>query len=99
MKKQTTQQTALIGAMIASAVTYRVVFGEMSSASTWLPNFSPMAALILCGAVFLPVRIGLLLPLAVLLISDVILNLHFGAPLFEASMVVRYVALGALAGF
>lgn len=98
MKKQSTQEIVLIAALIAAAVAYRVISGEMSSTSNWLPNFSPMAALVLCGAVFLPVGLGLLLPMAILLISDLILNLHFGAPMVEASMVVRYVVLGALAG-
>src|SRR5437870_3795427 len=98
MKKQTTREFASVGLLIAAAVAYRVIFGERGSTSSWMPNFSPMAAIVLCGAVYLPIWLGLLLPTAILLISDVILNLHFGAPLFEASMLVRYVSLGALAG-
>jgi hypothetical protein len=37
----------------------------------------------LCGALFLPGLIGLVMPVAALAISDVVLNLHYGAPLLS----------------
>lgn len=98
MKKQTALEIVSVLALVLGAVAYRVILGEFGGSSGWLPNFSPMAALVFCGAIFLPWRAGLLLPAAVLLVSDVILNRHFGSPLFDSSMLVRYVALGALAG-
>lgn len=97
MKKYTTQELVAVIGLIIAAVAYRVIAGEISEPSSWLPNFSPMAALVLCGAVFLPVGLGLVMPMAILLISDVILNMHFNAPVFEASMIARYLTLGALA--
>jgi hypothetical protein len=51
-----------------------------------LPNFSPLMAAALCGAVFIPGVIGLLLPVAALLLSDAALNFHYGAPLFSAQL-------------
>ena len=49
--------------LFAVAVAYRllpVFLGATVDQPSWLPNFSPMAAIILCGAIYLPVRAGLL---------------------------------------
>lgn len=46
-----------------------------------LPNFSPLMAAALCGAIFLPGWIGLVAPVAALLLSDLLLNAHYGAPI------------------
>lgn len=51
-----------------------------------LPNFSPLMASALCGALFLPGVIGLVVPVAALAISDVVLNLHYGAPLLSSQL-------------
>jgi hypothetical protein len=97
MKKHTSSEIIVVITLITAAVAYRVATGEIQERSAWLPNFSPMAALVLCGAVFLPLRAGVALTLSVLFFSDVILNWLFNAPLLEVSMITRYIALGALA--
>lgn len=51
-----------------------------------LPNFSPLMAAALCGAMFLPGLIGLVVPVAALVISDAVLNAHYGAPIFSAQL-------------
>jgi hypothetical protein len=51
-----------------------------------LPNFSPLMASALCGALFLPGWIGLAVPVAALVLSDVVLNAHYGAPIFSAQL-------------
>jgi len=51
-----------------------------------LPNFSPLMASALCGALFLPGWIGLAVPVVALLVSDLLLNLHYGAPLLSAQL-------------
>jgi hypothetical protein len=51
-----------------------------------LPNFSPLMASALCGALFLPGWIGLAVPIAALLLSDVVLNIHYGEPLLSAQL-------------
>jgi len=51
-----------------------------------LPNFSPLMAAALCGAVFLPGMIGLILPVVALLISDALLNLHYGSPVISTQL-------------
>jgi hypothetical protein len=51
-----------------------------------LPNFSPLMASALCGALFLPGWIGLAVPVAALVLSDVVLNTHYGAPIISAQL-------------
>jgi hypothetical protein len=51
-----------------------------------LPNFSPLMAAALCGAVFLPGLIGLILPMAALLLSDALLNAHYGVPILSVQL-------------
>jgi hypothetical protein len=98
--------------MIAAAVLvlltilYRVVLGIGGSGNfEWLHNFSPMAAIALCGAIYLPRRFALSGPLLALLISDVILNAHYihaglyQGSIFSLEMLPRYLALGMTAGF
>ena len=48
-----------------------------------LPNFSPPMAAALCGAVFIPGWLGLVMPLAALMLSDALLNVHDGVPLIS----------------
>lgn len=48
-----------------------------------LPNFSPLMAAALCGAVFIPGWLGLVMPLAALMLSDALLNVHDGVPLIS----------------
>ena len=51
-----------------------------------LPNFSPLMAAALCGAVFIPGWLGLVVPVAALLISDSLLNLHYGVPVISSQL-------------
>jgi uncharacterized protein DUF6580 len=85
--------------LILSAVAYRVVTALLiTSGSTWLSNFAPLAAIALCGAVYLPFRYKFTVPLLALFISDVILNVHYGATLLDPLILCRYGAL-ILVGF
>jgi hypothetical protein len=85
--------------LILAAVAYRIVTGlAIISGSTWLSNFAPLAAIALCGAVYFPTRFKFAVPLAALFLSDVVLNVHYGAPLFVPLIVCRYFAL-ALVGW
>jgi len=67
--------------MLVFGVFFRVF--RVDLAPDTLPNFSPLMASALCGAIFLPGWFGLTLPVAALLISDLVLNLHYGAPLLS----------------
>ena len=85
--------------LLLAAVAYRIVTGlAIYSGTDWLSNFAPLAAIALCGAVYFPPKFKFTVPLAALFLSDLVLNLHYGAPLFAPLMVCRYVAL-ALVGW
>lgn len=75
------------------AILYRLIAGDVSSEYLWLFNFSPIAALALCGPVAFPRRVALALPLASLLVSDIFLNAHYGFAMISLEMLARYVAL------
>ncbi len=77
-------------------VTYRIATGLLihSGSATWLSNFAPLAAIALCCAVYLPRRYKFTLPLAILFVSDLILNFNYGAPFFTPLILCRYLALG-----
>ena len=62
--------------MMVSGIFFRVIRADLSPET--LPNFSPLMAAALCGAVFIPGWLGLALPVSALLISDALLNLHDG---------------------
>jgi len=82
--------------LILVAILYRVV-PVMNGAdqSGWLGNFAPMAAIALCGAIYLPRRMAAVLPLVALLVSDVVLNVyHYHQPIFTWEILPHYLALG-----
>jgi hypothetical protein len=82
--------------LILVAILYRVVPVMVGAdQSGWLPNFAPLAAIALCGAIYLPRRAAVLLPLAALVVSDVVLNVfHYHKPLFSWEILPHYLALG-----
>jgi hypothetical protein len=85
--------------LILAAVAYRIVTGlVIHSGTTWLSNFAPLAAIALCGAVYFPRKYKVTVPLTALFISDIVLNIHYSAPLLVPLMVCRYFAL-ALVGW
>ena len=81
-------------------VMLRVVSGFAGSADyAWMHNVSPVAAVALCGAAYLPRRIAFPLPLAMLFLSDAALNLfHYDQPLLTAEILPRYLALALIGG-
>lgn len=84
--------------LIISVVAFRLITGfAIVSGSTWLSNFSPLAAIALCSAAYLPTRYKFALPFIALFLSDIALNLHYGAPMLETVTLVHYLAF-ALVG-
>lgn len=87
--------------LFAVAVVYRllpVLLHVKLQQPEWLPNFSPLAALCLCGAAFLPRRLAIALPFAALFGTDIILNSYFGFPLFTVEFLGKTIAFAAVAG-
>lgn len=87
-------------ALLLIVIVYRIFSGFFGSADyQWLHNFAPVAAVALCGAVYLPRRTAITLPLVMLLVSDVVLNLfHYHEPLLTVEIVPRYFALALISG-
>ena len=84
--------------LIFSVVVYRVTTGLLiHSGASWLSNFTPLAAIALCSATYFPKKYKFSVPLLTLFISDVLINLRYGAPLLDPQILVRYAAL-ALVG-
>lgn len=84
--------------LIISAIAFRIVTGlAIISGTTGLSNFAPLAAIALCSAAYFPGRYKFTVPLAALLLSDLVLNWYYHAPLLEPLMLSRYAAF-ALVG-
>jgi hypothetical protein len=84
--------------LVFCVVVYRVTTGLLiHSGEDWLSNFAPLAAIALCSAVCFPRKYKFSIPLVTLFVSDVIINLRYGAPLLDPQILVRYAAL-ALVG-
>ena len=80
--------------LILAAVAFRIVMALfVQSDSTWLSNFAPLAAIALCGAAYFPQKFKFTVPLLALFVSDVVLNLHYGASLLDPLIFGRYLAL------
>jgi hypothetical protein len=85
--------------LVLSVVIYRVATGLLiHSGAGWLSNFAPLAAIALCSAAYFPRKYKFAVPLITLFVSDVIINLHYGAPLLAPEILVRYIALALVGG-
>src|SRR5437764_10866839 len=83
--------------LVFLAVAYRIATGFfIHSGATWLSEFAPGSAIALCCAAYFPARYKFSVPLGALFISDLILNLHYRASLFDAQIVSRYLAFGLI---
>lgn len=84
--------------LVLVAVVYRIATGILvqSGSATWLSNFAPLAAIMLCSAVFFPAKYKFTVPLLALLVSDIVLNTYYGARLLDPQILGRYLALIAV---
>ena len=84
--------------LIVAITVYRLIIGFQPGHLPWLENFAPVAAVALCGGVYLPRRMALVVPLVAMFISDLPLNWHYGEPLVSPQMISRYVAMAMAVG-
>lgn len=84
--------------LVLAVVVYRVTAGLLiqSGAAPWLSNFAPLAAIALCCAACLPRRFKFALPLAILFLSDLVINVNYGEAIFTPLILCRYLALGVV---
>ena len=85
--------------LFATLIAYRllpVLLGMTLEQPAWLPNFSPMASVCLCGAAFLPRRLAIAVPLVALFGTDLILNSYFGYGIFMWEFFAKTIAFVAV---
>ena len=84
--------------LIISAIAYRIVTGLFAQpGSIGLLNFAPLAAIALCAAAYFPGKYKFTVPMIALLISDVVLNIHYGFSLLSPFVLSHYLGF-ALVG-
>ncbi len=84
--------------LILSAIAYRIVTGLLAQpGSIGLLNFAPLAAIALCAAAYFPAKYKFTVPMIALLISDVVLNIHYGFSLLSPFVLSHYLGF-ALVG-
>ena len=84
--------------LILSAIAYRIVTGLFAqSDSIGLLNFAPLAAIALCAAAYFPAKYKFTVPMIALLISDVVLNIHYGFSMLSPFVLSHYLGF-ALVG-
>jgi hypothetical protein len=77
--------------LIFAATLFRVLPPLLHAQHDWISNFSPLASLVLCGAVFFPKWMAAWVPSIILLMSDFVLNTFvYSAPLLSWEIVPRY---------
>jgi uncharacterized protein DUF6580 len=81
--------------LILAVTLYRVGYAFAGSPGGWA-NFSPLAAILLCSAAYLPRRFILLAGLGPVLVADLILNVHYHQPLTDTGMFSRYFCFGLI---
>ena len=83
--------------LILSAIIYRIATGLFAqSDSIGLLNFAPLAAIALCAAAYFPHKYKFTVPMAALLISDVVLNAHYGFSLLSPFVLSHYIAFAII---
>lgn len=79
--------------LIPLVALFRIFLAWQPAASEWTVGLSPLAAVALCAGMFLPRRLALVVPLGILFLSDLVIDLHYGANFFAASLLARYALL------
>jgi hypothetical protein len=92
--RNTFQSMLVAAVLMLVAVAFRLAMafaGGGHEGGLW--NFAPVAAIALCGGAFLPRKLAFILPLSILLVSDLLLNWRYEVSLLDLQMIARYAAL------
>ena len=83
--------------LIVSAVVFRIVTGFVGHSDSigWL-NFAPIAAIALCAAAYFPRKYKFSVPMIALLISDIVLNFHYGFSLVSPFVLSHYLGFAII---
>ena len=83
--------------LIVAAVVFRIVTGFFGHSDSigWM-NFAPIAAIALCAAAYFPRKYKFTVPMIALLISDLVLNAHYGFSLVSPFVLSHYVGFAII---
>jgi hypothetical protein len=83
--------------LIISAVVFRIATGFFGHSHSigWL-NFAPLAAIALCAAAYFPRKYKFSVPMIALLISDIVLNFHYGFSLLSPFVLSHYLGFAII---
>jgi len=83
--------------LIISAVIFRIATGFFGHSDSigWL-NFAPIAAIALCAAAYFPRKYKFSVPMIALLISDIVLNVHYGFSFFNPFVLSHYLGFAII---
>jgi hypothetical protein len=81
--------------LILAVTLYRVCYAFAGLPGAWA-NFSPLAAVLLCSAAYLPRQFILLAGLGPVLAADLVLNVHYHQALIDPGMFSRYFCFGLI---
>jgi hypothetical protein len=78
--------------LVIAAVVFRIATGFFSHSDSigWM-NFAPIAAIALCAAAYFPGKYKFTVPMIALLISDIVLDAHYGFSLLSPFVLSHYV--------
>ena len=78
--------------LIIVAIAFRIATGFFGHADSigWM-NFAPIAAIALCAAAYFPWKYKFTIPMIALLMSDVVLNAHYGFSLVNPFVISHYI--------
>jgi hypothetical protein len=83
--------------LVVSAVLFRIVTGFVGHSDSigWL-NFAPIAAIALCAAAYFPRKYKFSVPMIALLISDIVLNVHYRFSFFSPFVLSHYLGFAII---
>ena len=83
--------------LVIAAVVFRIVTGFFGHSGSigWM-NFAPIAAIALCAAAYFPLKYKFTVPMIALLISDIVLDAHYGFSLFSPFVISHYVGFAII---
>jgi hypothetical protein len=83
--------------LIVSAVVFRIATGFFGHSDSigWM-NFAPLAAIALCAAAYFPRKYKFSVPMIALLISDIVLNAHYGFSLLSPFVLSHYLGFAII---
>ena len=83
--------------LVIAAVVFRIVTGFFGHSGSigWM-NFAPIAAIALCAAAYFPRKYKFTVPMIALLISDIVLDAHYGFSLFSPFVLSHYVGFAII---